>query len=83
MIQIIKIGTPIKTKVGNLRGQLIGVCLRMGSIEYQMRYISNGEPHECWFYDIEIEIDRPTQTAGFGRKQQQEEIDNTFLISLK
>ncbi len=85
-MKIIKSGTPVKTVVGDVKGLVIGVCIRgfgqSHTIEYQVRYFANGDQKDCWVYDFEIEIDRPNNGAGFNRDRTKDNFNDEEPILL-
>ncbi len=65
-MQIVKTGTPIITKSGQIKGMVTGVCIRNESINYEISYFGGGEHKTTWIYRYEFDIDTTTKTkAGF------------------
>jgi len=67
-MKILKAGTKIITVIGNIEAMIVSVCIDMETIQYKIRYFSNGELQEAWLYRFEIEVSPIKQPAGFGAK---------------
>ena len=67
-MKILKAGTKIITVIGNIEAMIVSVCIDMETIQYKIRYFSNGELQEAWLYRFEIEVSPIKQPAGFGVK---------------
>ena len=66
-MKVFKAGTRIKTKVGDIDGFVTGVLIRESSVEYNISHFVNGQHHQIWLFDYEIEINRPKTGPGFNR----------------
>jgi len=65
-MKIFKPGAEVRMKIGPVEGMIIGVCIRSGSVEYELRYMNNGSPSEIWLHDYEIES-KVSRSAGFAK----------------
>lgn len=60
-MKIIKPGTSIKTKMGNIDCLVTGVCIRMDSMMYEIAYFVGGKRESIWVYPYEIELNNVTK----------------------
>lgn len=67
-MKILKAGTRVVTVIGNIEAFVVGVNISMDTIDYKIRWFSNGEEKTAWLYRFEIEIAPVKQTAGFNSK---------------
>lgn len=67
-MKILKAGTRVVTVIGNIEALVVGVSITMDTVDYKIRWFSNGEEKTAWLYRFEIEIAPVKQTAGFNSK---------------
>ena len=80
-MKILKAGTRVITVIGNIEALVVGVNITMDSIDYKIRWFSNGEEKTSWLFRFEIEVAPVKQSAGFGAKQtiSQEDTEITLI----
>lgn len=66
-MKVFKAGTIVKTIIGDIEAMVTSVCITDSSVEYKLRYFSNGLEQIVWLNSFEIEQRKPTQSAGFGK----------------
>lgn len=67
-MKILKAGTRVKTIIGGIEALVVGVLIEIDTVNYKIRYFSNGEEKTSWLFRFEIEVSPPKQTAGFNAK---------------
>lgn len=66
-VNVIKMGTPIITKMGKIKAFVSGVCIRDQNISYEIVYFSDGSRENEWIYRFEFDVDETQpKTAGFN-----------------
>ncbi|WP_233881859.1 hypothetical protein [Tenacibaculum piscium] len=84
MLTILKAGTKVRTVIGDIEALIVGVNITMDTIDYKIRWFSNGEEKTAWIYRFEIEIAPIKQTAGFTSKTVSKPLDSEInLIEYK
>ena len=80
-MKIIKAGTKVITKIGNIECFVVGVCISEQTVEYKCRWFAGGEEKSAWLYRYEIEV-IPTnrKAAGFGKKHNGTEVPLIEII---
>ena len=68
-MKVLKAGTKVTTVIGNIDALVVGVSITMDTIDYRIRWFSNGEEKTAWLYRFEINVTPLKQAAGFGRKE--------------
>ena len=79
-MKILKAGTRVKTIIGEIEAMVVGVCITMETVEYKIRYFTNGDEKTSWVYRFEIDVSKPKQQAGFGVKHVGADIEEAILI---
>lgn len=83
-MKILKAGTRVTTVIGNIDAIIVSVCITMDTVEYKIRYFSNGEERISWLNRFEIEVTRLKQIAGFNSSPTIQTYDNEIkLIEIK
>jgi hypothetical protein len=65
MIEIIPCGTPAETVVGNIHGQITGITIRFGDVQYELTYVINGEFKNAWLREPELIVTEKKNKIGF------------------
>ena len=55
MIEIIKPGSTIKTKLSNIEGIITGVTIRFNAVQYEISYFDNKGYRIIWMNEAEFE----------------------------
>ena len=79
-MKVLKAGTRVTTVIGGIEAMVVGVCITMDSIEYKVRYFTNGEEKVSWLHPFEIEVSPIRQQAGFGKKIETPDNQEIILI---
>jgi len=79
-MKILKAGTRVVTVIGGIEAFVVGVCITMETVEYNIRYFAGGEKKDTWLYRFEIEVAPTKKKAGFGIKIIEENISEVNLI---
>ena len=56
-IQIVKFGTPVITKIGQVKALITATCIRDQNVTYELSYFIQGQHTETWCARIEFDID--------------------------
>ena len=59
------IGTPVKIKELKIKGFVNAIYVTSRGIEYKVRYLSNNEPKEFYFYAEDLELIENDPVLGF------------------
>jgi len=66
-------GTEVTTRIGNVKGIVLGICVRgenLDSVEYHIGTFVNGEHKTYWLYDFEFKKEEKNNNpVGFMRHQ--------------
>ncbi len=68
-MKVLKAGTRVVTVIGNIEAMVISVCITMDTVEYKIRWFSNGEEKIAWLCRFELKVAPIKRTAGFGSKE--------------
>ena len=77
---IIKPGTRVRTKIGNIEAYVVAVYMEMETVEYRIRYFANGDEKTASVFRFEIETVSIKKQAGFNRSEEVEENNNEVTL---
>lgn len=79
-LSIVKFGTPVITKIGQVKALITATCIRAENITYEISYFHGGISTTCWLHRIEFDIDESEkQKPGLVNYQKPEETTYTLL----
>lgn len=79
-MKVLKAGTKVTTVIGNIEALVVAVVIAMETVEYKIRYFSNGDERVAWLYRFEIEVATVKNPVGFNKKIDTAENENEINL---